>query len=68
MALPAVLAGSTVCAIWVSAAATCGDGVTIGGEICDGQDFGGKTCMDFGYYAPESLAHQHVLRGTGRLR
>ncbi len=26
----------------------CGNGILEGGEICDGSDFGGKTCVDYG--------------------
>ncbi len=33
------------------AAPFCGDGIRQEGEECDHQDFGGKTCVDEGYYA-----------------
>jgi hypothetical protein len=33
------------------AAPFCGDGVRQEGEQCDRQDFGGRTCVDEGYYA-----------------
>jgi hypothetical protein len=33
----------------------CGDGVAIGGEPCDGNDFRGETCLDHGFYTDTPL-------------
>ncbi|HUS30628.1 MAG TPA: hypothetical protein VMZ53_19095 [Kofleriaceae bacterium] len=35
---------------------TCGDGLRDGVEPCEGDDFGGMTCTDFGFTNPDGLA------------
>ena len=34
----------------------CGDGAVSGNEVCDGSDFGGQSCIDFGFSNPVGLS------------
>ena len=48
------------------AAPFCGDGVRQDGEECDHQDFGGRTCVDEGYYAGQlSCRPECKIEATG---
>ncbi|MFH1364893.1 MAG: DUF4215 domain-containing protein, partial [Candidatus Aenigmatarchaeota archaeon] len=46
---------SAVCALEIP---KCGDNKINGNDICDGSDLAGKTCLDYGYSIPNTLACQ----------
>ena len=41
----------------------CGDGVASGGEVCDGADLGGQSCLDFGFAFAGGLSCQSACNG-----
>jgi cysteine-rich repeat protein len=45
-----------VCRSSVCVPASCGDGLITPPEQCDGDELGGRTCVDRGFYRPDGLA------------